>query len=279
MVKWIITILFVFLSITACGKVLEDISASDKGPYDMDWFYKHNGYAIMTVMDIDKQPVMEIVAIPLNSEAMLALVREDVSDILYYFKKRIGHQRPVFYLTAYAYRDCCFSWPDFMLQQGQSRVYPANVLSLEVPEGSSEYGSARELIAAASRLFAKYGERRVREADHMVGLFTDIYTGRDVLKLDAEIELMPSERLSAVAVFGGGLRLDQPFRLVCRARKFILSNGKVYTTHEVSRPVKIYTLEGQELPGENIHKYRSPDELEKGRKRDRLRERDMKEQQ
>lgn len=220
--KWTIAALAICLSIMGCGKVIKDMSSADEGPRDMDWFYKHNGYAIMNIVNTENQLVMEIVAIPLNSEAILPLVHEDISDILYYFKERIEQQRPVIHLTVYAHRDCCFSWPNLMLQQGQGRVYPASVISLDVPGGSSEVGSARMLVAAASELFAKYGERKVRGADHVVGLFTNPYTGRNMLELDAEIEMMPGETLSAIAIFGGGLKLNQPFRLVSKSRRFVL---------------------------------------------------------
>jgi hypothetical protein len=263
--KWIIIVLVACLSIMACSKILEDISPSDKGSRDMDWYYKRNAYAIMTVMDTRDKPVMELIAIPLNSEALLPLVREDIGDVQKYIKRRIKHQRPVIYITAHAHRDCCFFWPVFMLQQGQGRVYPASVIPAQ-----------SQLVAAAGRLFERYGERRVREVDRYMGLVTNPYTGRDMLELSKEIELVQGESVSAVAVFGGGLRLNQPFRLVCKGRRFVLSNGDIYTTREVSRPVKVYVPEGQDLPGEDIYKHTPQDEYRTGRKQGRLRERDAK---
>ena len=173
--KWIVVILTICcLAITGCAKIMEDMS-SDTGPHDMDWFYKNNGYAIMTVMDMQNRPVMEVIAIPLNSEAMFAVVHGEIKDADNYIKTRVKRQRAVMFMSVHAHRDCVFFWPNFMLEQGQSRVYPASVIPSQSP-----------LLAAVDRLYKKYGETRVREVDATLGLFTNPYTGRDMLELEKE---------------------------------------------------------------------------------------------
>ena len=229
--KRIIITAVLCLSIIGCGK-LKELSATNKAEvYDMDWYYKNNGYAIMTVKDTRNKPVMEIIAIPLNSRAIRPLIGEDVKDVSLYLKKRLKHQYPVIYLSVYAYRDCIFFWPSLKLQQGRGFAVPTSTLPSNSP-----------LIAAAGRLFDKYGERRVREVDQYMGLFTNPYTGRNMYELNKEIELAQGETLSTVAIFTGGFDLKKPFHLICKGQKYGM-RGSSYTTREAKKLIKIYALE------------------------------------
>lgn len=212
--------------------------------YNMDWFYKHNGYAIATVMTMQNHPVMEIIAVPLNSEAMWPLVHDQIKDAEVFAKLRIKRQRPVFLLSAYAYADCVFLWRSFALQQGRSKVYPTSAVPPDSP-----------LLAAIGKLYTRYGVRRVRVVNKRLSLFTNPYTGRDKRELDKEIELAPGTSFSAVVTFEGGLDLSQPLRLVCKGERYVLDSGKTYQTRSVSKLVKIYTLPGQDIPGTEIYKH------------------------
>ena len=228
--KRIIITAVLCLSIIGCGKMLEKMSATNKPEvHDMDWYYKHNGYAIMTVKDTRNQPVMEIIAIPLNSNAILALIHEDVEDVSRYLERRLRRQYPVIYLSVYVHRDSIFFWPSLKLQQGSGFAVPTSALPSSSP-----------LIAAAGRLFDKYGERRVREVDRYMGLFTNPYTGRNMYELNKEIELAQGETLSAVAIFTGGFDLKKPFYLICRGQRHVTSSVKPYTTRETKKLIQIY---------------------------------------
>lgn len=271
--------IFVFLSFMGCAKILEDMSTAD-GPHDMDWFCRNHGYVVMGVNDISGMPVMKITGIPLNSEALLPFVLDmKDDDLLYFFKSYIKHQQPVFYITIYSYSECVLSWPALRLKQGQGYAYPRTVVALQVPiDRRTESGTlvattadTREWVAYAGSLFRQYGEQRVRGRENVVGVFTNPYTGRSELGLSKEIEMLPGEILSAVVVFSGGLRLNQPFRFLFSSRRYLLSNGKMYTTRENSQLVKMFIPEGQKLPGENIYKY---GEGRTGQKYGRLRERE-----
>ena len=227
--KRIIITTVLCLFIIGCSK-LKDMSAqNDPEVYDMDWYYKHNGYAIMTVKDTRNKPVMEIIAIPLNSKAILALIHEDVEDVSRYLDRRLRRQHPVIYLSVYAHRDCIFFWPSLKLQQGSGYAVPTSALPSRSP-----------LIAAAGRLFDRYGERRVREVDRYMGLFTNPYTGRNMYELSKEIELAQGESLSAIAIFTGGFDLKNPFNLICKGQRHVPHSGKPYTTREAKKIIQIY---------------------------------------
>ena len=218
-------------SIVGCSKIRESLSSQNSAAEvrDMDWYYKNKGYAIMRVADTRNKPVMEIIAIPLNSKAILALVHEDVEDVNRYLQARLRHQNPVIYLSVYAHRDCIFFWPSLKIQQGAGFAVPTSVLP-------SESG----LIAAAGRLFDRYGERRVREVDTYIGFFTNLYTGRNRFELEKEIELAQGETLTAVAIFSGGLKLERPFYLICKSQRHVTSSVSTYTTREVKKLIKMY---------------------------------------
>ncbi|MBC8236210.1 hypothetical protein H8E77_42225 [bacterium] len=230
--KRIIIAAVLCLSIIGCGQMLENMSATNKPEvYDMDWYHKHNGYVIMTVTDTRNQPVMEVIAIPINSGAIRPLIHEEVEDVSLYLKKRLRQNHPVMYLTVYAHRDCIFFWPSLKLQQGAGYSVPTSTLPADSP-----------LVAAAGRLFDKYGERRVREVDQRLGLFTNPYTGRDMSELEKEIELSQGETLSAVTIFTGGLQLEKPFYLICKGQRYNMREG-AYTTREARKMMQIYALE------------------------------------
>jgi hypothetical protein len=221
------------------------IQKKDDNLRDMDWFYKNNGYAVMTITDSSNQPVMEIMAIPLNSEALLALVDKDIAnEVNFYVKQWIERQYPVFYLAVHAYRDCCFSWTVIRLQQGPGMVRPQKVL----PAKSS-------LVVAASKLMEKYGVAKFRDVEKAFMQFTNPYTGEDILELGKETELVQGENLAAIVAFSNGLKLNQPFRFVCNGIRYVLSNGETYTTIEKNKLVKIYIQPEQDKPGQNIHRY------------------------
>ena len=241
-VIYILVILFCF-SVISCAKRGWNESGSPEEQYDMDWFYRHNGYAMMTVFDLNNQPVMEIIGIPLNSEAMWELVHDEISDAEVQAQLRIRRQFPVFYLTIHAHRDCLISWTSFVLEQGQSRAYPTEVLPAQ-----------DKYLAAVGRLYKQYGVDRVNRTNRNLGLFGNPYTGRDIFGLD-EVELAEGVSYSVIVNFDGGLRLDEPMRIICRGRKNVLLSGEIYTTREVSKNVRIYIPPGQDLPGENIYKH------------------------
>jgi len=227
-----------------CTRIARDITTAEER--NMNWYYEHNGYAVMTVVNLQNEPVMEIVGIPLNSEAMWELVHEEIEDAEVQAQLRIKRQRPVFYLTAHAYRECLFFWPSFILEQGQARVYPTKVFPAQ-----SKY------LAAVGRLYKQYGVERVDEVHRRLGLFRNPYTGRDLLELDKEIELAEGASITAIVNFGGGLRLNEPFRLVYKGGRHVLLSGESYTTRNASKPIKIYTPLGQDVPGKNIYKHGS----------------------
>lgn len=238
-----ILVMLLCLSTVGCAKLKQDMFVTTE-KRDMDWFYERNGYAMMTVVDLENEPVMDVIGIPLNSEAMWVLVHDEIEDAEVHAQLRIKRQRPVIYLTIRAYRECLFSWPSFVLEQARSRVYPTIVFPAQ-----SKY------LAAVGRLYKQYGVERVNKVNKRLGLFVNPYTGRDLLELDKEIELAEGASLSAIVSFGGGLNLKDPLRLICKGERYVLLSGKVYTTREVSRRLKIYTPPGQELPGENIYKH------------------------
>lgn len=225
---------------------------------DMRWFHEHNGYAMMTIVDMNNQPVMEVVGIPLNSEAMWELVHDEIADAEVHAQLRIKRQRPVMYLTVHAYRECLFTWPSVVLTQGQSKVYPTKAFPAQ-----SKY------LAAVGRLYKQYGVERVDSVHGNLGLFVNPYTGQDVLELGKEIELGEGASLSAIVSFGGGLDLSIPFRLVCSGRRCVLLSGDVYTTREAGRRIRIYVPPGQDLPGENIYR-RSYTTMDGKAKRERI---------
>jgi len=231
-------------SVLSCAKQEWNASTPPEEQYDMDWFYRHNGYAMITVIDLHNQPVMEIVGIPLNSEAMWELVHDEIADAEVHAQLRIKRQFPVFYLTIHAYRECLITWPSFVLEQGQSRVYPTKILPAE-----------DKYLAAVGRLYRQYGVDRVNRTNRNLGLFSNPYTGRNVFGLEEEIELAEGVTYSVIANFGGGLSLDEPLRLICRGRKNVLLSGETYTTREASKKIRIYIPLGQDLPGENIYKH------------------------
>jgi len=252
----IYTILIACLVATGCAGVIDTPTPGET--YNMDWFYEHNGYAVATMRTIQNNPVMEIIAVPLNSEAMWPLVHDQIKDAEVFAKLRIKRQRPVFLLSAYAHTDCVFLWRSFALQQGRSKVYPTSAVPPDSP-----------LLAAIGKLYTRYGVRRVRAVNRRLSLFTNPYTGRDKRELDKEIELAPGMNFSAVVTFEGGLDLSQPLRLVCKGERHVLDSGKTYQTRDISKLVKIYTLPGQDAPGTDVYKY-GDQKMDGKRKRKRI---------
>jgi hypothetical protein len=99
-------------------------------------------------------------------------------------------------------------------------------------------------MAAADRLYAKYGEMRVREVDRFMGLFTNPFTGRAIYELSSEIELAQGESLSVIAFFSGGFKINKPFYLISKSGRYVLSSGSAYTTREAKKLIQLYQPAG-----------------------------------
>jgi len=245
-IYWVTAVAIFCLSVVGCGAGLKETFVLDSESRDMDWFHKNNGYVVTTITDLSNQPVMEFTVVPLNSEALLAVANKDIAnEVNFCVKQWIGRQHPVCYLTVYAYRDCCFCWTVVRLQQGSIIVQPQKVFP-----GNSL------LVTAAAELMEKYGVRRFKEVNRKYTTpFANPYTGKDLLELGKETELVQGESLTAIIAFSNGIQLNQPFRFISEEKRYVLSNGEIYTTREISKLIRNYLPPGQEMPGQNIHRY------------------------